>query len=147
MGTDIDHIDPTWEEGRDYQLVCGLDIALNYRDRDAGLNRKKQNMFLPYRGAAPVEDGEVCWFLDPDTNEWSRQAFLGEWWFEKAKATAARHNISVEGRAAISVSCSRPKTPDHRRKIGEANSRALKGKPWSAARRAAQEKRKFTSEK
>ena len=141
---DIDHIDPSWEEGRDYQLVCGLDIALNYRESDPSLNRKKQNMFLPYRGFAPVEPGEFCWFLDPDSGEWSWQEFLGEWWFDKARTTAARCNMDSEAREKMRLAkLGTSQSESHLTKRAEANSKALKGKPWSAARRAAHN-RKFT---
>ena len=44
-----DHIDPRWVEGRDYQLVCGLDVPLNFIERERGENISKSNRFLPYR--------------------------------------------------------------------------------------------------
>ena len=28
MRYEIDHIDPRWEEGRDYQLICGRDVSI-----------------------------------------------------------------------------------------------------------------------
>lgn len=88
-GIDIDHIDPRWEEGRDYQLVCGLDCPLNLREEDSSKNKSKSNRFLPWRwtredlGVVPEEPGDLALFLDPDTNEWVLEEFLGEWWFEK----------------------------------------------------------------
>ena len=142
---DIDHTDPKWTEGTDYQLVCGLDVPPNLCERDPALNRKKQNMFLPYRGSAPVELGEKCWFLDPDTSEWCFQEFLGDWWFEKAWSTAARKNFKPEAVEKMRQSkLGTKQSPEHLEKRSRANSKALKGKPWSAARRAAQEQRKFT---
>ena len=29
----IDHVDPKWAEGREYQLVCGLDVVYNMAER------------------------------------------------------------------------------------------------------------------
>jgi hypothetical protein len=89
MNFDIDHIDPKWKEGRDYQLVCGLDTPLNFRERDEKTNQSKSNRFLPWRvskgelGEAPVNPGDLCQFLDPDTDEWVLEEFMGEWWYEK----------------------------------------------------------------
>jgi len=83
----IDHIDPKWKDGRDYQLVCGLNVALNYNELDPTLNRIKSNRFLPYRGSAPVEPGEFHWFLNPHTQEWSWQEFCGSWWMEMTQPT------------------------------------------------------------
>ena len=89
--TEIDHIDPKWEEGRDYQLVCGMNTSENYCERDALLNAKKNNRFLPWRvsvdelGTVPIEPGDLCQFLDLDTGEWVLEEFMGEWWFEKTK--------------------------------------------------------------
>lgn len=88
---DMDHIDPKWAEGRDYQLVCGLDVMFNMCDRDRTLNQRKSNRFLPWRvgkddcGGVPIERGDWCLFLDPDTNEWVLEEFMGSWWFEKSK--------------------------------------------------------------
>lgn len=91
--TEIDHIDPRWKEGRDYQLVCGLDCPLNYREEEWIQNTVKSNRFLPWRwsrtelGVVPEEPGDLALFLDPDTNEWILEEFLGSWWFEKTKHT------------------------------------------------------------
>jgi hypothetical protein len=91
---DVDHIDPTWKNGRDYQLVCGLDNSLNYCERDSRFNTAKTNRFLPWRycpdeiGVVPVNPGDLCLFLDPDTNTWMLEEFLGEWWFAKTKHLA-----------------------------------------------------------
>jgi len=89
---DIDHIDPRWEEGRDYQLVCGFETcSLNLCERTQSDNVRKSNRFLPWRvcvdeiGGVPVEKGDLCLFLDPDTNDWVLEEFLGSWWFEKSK--------------------------------------------------------------
>lgn len=87
----IDHIDPSWKEGRDYQLVCGLDVAYNMEERDPILNMSKNNRFLPWRwskdeiGEVPRNQGDLCLFLDPDTDEWVLEEFLGSWWYEKSK--------------------------------------------------------------
>jgi len=59
-------------------------------------------MFLPWRnchdefGTDPVEQGDLCLFLDPDTNEWVLEEFLGSWWFEKAAPSDCRSNASVD---------------------------------------------------
>jgi hypothetical protein len=86
---EIDHIDPQWKEGRDYQLVCGLDLPCNYREVSRAENTSKNNRFLPYRvgkdslGSTPEQSGDLCLFLDPDTEEWVLEEFLGEWWYAK----------------------------------------------------------------
>ena len=91
VNPDIDHIDPQWREGRDYQLVCGLNTPLNYCERESKFNTAKTNRFLPWRvaldeiGTVPVNQGDLCLFLDPDTNTWVLEEFLGEWWFTKTK--------------------------------------------------------------
>jgi hypothetical protein len=91
MKTEQDHIDPKWEEGRDYQLVCGREVPQNYCERDSSLNSKKSNRFLPWRscseeiGGVPVKPGDLCQFLDLDTGEWVLEEFMGAWWFEKTK--------------------------------------------------------------
>jgi len=88
---EIDHIDPRWSEGRDYQLVCGLDIDTNFCERDNRLNIQKSNRFLPWRvaydevGSIPVNPGDLCQFLDCETGEWVLEEFMGNWWFEQAK--------------------------------------------------------------
>ena len=96
--THIDHIEPRWKEGRDYQLVCGLDCEDNFYVRDVSLNVRKSNYFLPWRvspdeiGGVPILEGDLCQFLDPDTNEWVLEEFLGSWWFEKSSRFGCRKN-------------------------------------------------------
>ncbi len=91
MNLEIDHIDPTWKEGRDYQLVCGLDSPLNFCEREESINIKKSNRFLPWRvcsgelGSIPVNPGDLCQFLDLETGEWVLEEFMGEWWYGKTK--------------------------------------------------------------
>lgn len=94
---EVDHVDPKWEPHRDYQLVCGLpDCQFNLCVRDGSENMSKGNRFLPWRwskdeiGVVPVFKGDLCQFLDPDTNEWVLEEFLGPWWVEKSKATDGR---------------------------------------------------------
>ena len=102
--THIDHIDPTWAEGRDYQLVCGLPVVYNMTEREPSLNMSKANRFLPWRnsrdelGEEPRNPGDLCLFLDPDTNEWVLEEFMGKWWFEKSKRTDGK-SASQKGRA------------------------------------------------
>ena len=95
---DIDHIDPRWEDGRDYQLVCGLDCALNYREEEPSKNTSKSNRFLPWRwsrdeiGVVPEEHGDLAQFLV--NGEWVLLEFLSDEWFEATRDThgAAVHN-------------------------------------------------------
>jgi hypothetical protein len=88
---EIDHIDPQWKEGRDYQLVCGREVPENYYRRDSSLNSQKSNRFLPWRvcpnelGGVPVEVGDLCQFLNIETGEWVLEEFMGDWWFEKTR--------------------------------------------------------------
>ena len=107
---DVDHIDPRWKEGRDYQLVCGLDCPLNYCERDTFLNKSKSNRFLPWRvandevGTVPVEQGDLCLFLvgadiEQDLpGEWVLMEFLGEEWFAASTGTCSRsfRRVNVE---------------------------------------------------
>jgi hypothetical protein len=93
---DVDHLDPRWKEGRDYQLVCGLDCIRNLEERETSLNIAKSNRFLPWRwsreeiGVVPQEPGDLCLFLDPHTNEWVLEEYLGEWWFNQTIAGGSR---------------------------------------------------------
>jgi hypothetical protein len=86
-----DHIDPRWEEGRDYQLVCGLDNHHNFSERERTLNVQKSNRFLPWRvakdevGSVPIDKGDLCQFLDLETGEWVLEEFLGDWFSEKTR--------------------------------------------------------------
>jgi hypothetical protein len=93
MNFDIDHVDPKWKKGQDYQLVCGLDVPQNFYEREERENQSKSNRFLPWRaaqdelGSVPLNRGDLCQFLDPDANEWVLEEFLGDWWFEKTWKT------------------------------------------------------------
>ena len=88
---EIDHIDPRWKEGRDYQLVCGLETPINFAERDQIQNVRKSNRFLPWRvakdevGSVPVNPGDLCLFLNTETGDWVLEEFMGEWWFEQTK--------------------------------------------------------------
>lgn len=88
---EVDHLDPRWDESRDYQLVCGLENDYNYCERYTTLNIQKSNRFLPWRvakgevGEEPIEPGDLCQFLNRKTGEWVLEEFLGEWWFEQTK--------------------------------------------------------------
>ena len=84
----VDHIDPQWKEGRDYQLVCGLDVLVNLRVEDNDINIRKSNMFVPYRidDRIPVhqQPGDCGFFLVG--GEWKLTQFMGgEWWQESKK--------------------------------------------------------------
>ena len=91
---EIDHIDPRWKEGRDYQLVCGLDCPLNYREEDWKRNTAKSNRFLPWRwsrdeiGIVPEDYGDLAQFLV--NGEWVLMEFLSEEWFEATKKFTAQ---------------------------------------------------------
>jgi len=86
-----DHIDPRWDESRDYQLTCGLENYHNFIERERMLNTQKSNRFLPWRvadgeiGQIPVNPGDLCQFLDRFTDEWVLEEFMGEWWFKQTK--------------------------------------------------------------
>lgn len=97
---DIDHIDPRWEEGRDYQLVCGLDCPLNYREEEPGKNSAKSNRFLPWRwsrdgiGVVPEDYGDLAQFLV--NGEWVLMEFLSEEWFEASIGTCSRSHRTID---------------------------------------------------
>ena len=93
----LDHIDPVWEEGREYQLVCGLDCERNWREMTVGNNSRKSNRFLPWRycadeiGQRPCETGDWVQFLvgfdieNDIPGEWVLMEFEGNEWFECTK--------------------------------------------------------------
>ena len=128
MKTQIDHIEPRWEEGRDYQLVCGLDVVFNMCERERALNSSKSNRFVPWRwskdelGDVPVEPGDLCLFLTYDTNEWILEEFLGTWWFDQSRLwgyaktqpqseeTKQKRSKAMKGRVF---------TPEHRENISK----------------------------
>lgn len=97
----LDHIDPTWAEGRDYQLVCGLDCQRNWRELTVGNNSRKSNRFLPWRycedelGQKPIEAGDwvqvlVGFDIENDIpGEWVLMEFEGEEWFEATRMYCA----------------------------------------------------------
>ena len=109
----LDHIDPTWEEGRDYQLICGWDCAQNWRELTYSENSAKGVRFLPWRycedeiGVKPVETGDLCQFLNPETEEWELMEFEGKrWWelskqfsnhYQAGKRTGAEHAVNGTG--------------------------------------------------
>lgn len=99
----IDHIDPDYPEGADrpYQMVCGFTNPFNLVYRDRSTNSSKSNRFLPWRvakdelGTVPVNAGDLCLFLDWETEDWVLEEFLGEWWYEKTRNSCGN---SVAGR-------------------------------------------------
>ena len=96
---DIDHIDPRWKDGRDYQLVCGLDCPNNLREEDPGINSAKSNRFLPWRwsredlGVVPEEPGDLAQFLV--NGEWVLMEFLSEEWFKSSVGTCSRSHRKI----------------------------------------------------
>lgn len=98
---DVDHIDPRWEEGRDYQLVCGLDCSLNLREEDPSINSAKSNRFLPWRwcreeiGVVPSEPGDLALFLvgadieNDIPGEWVLMEFMSDEWFKASWSTCS----------------------------------------------------------
>ena len=95
----IDHIDPDYPEGADrpYQMVCGLTNPFNLVYRDRSTNSSKSNRFLPWRvakdelGTVPVNPGDLCLFLDWETEDWVLEEFLGEWWKAKTRSLCGEH--------------------------------------------------------
>jgi len=107
----LDHIDPLWEEGRDYQLVCGWDCKRNWRELTVGENSRKSNRFLPWRycaeevGQKPCEAGDWVQFLvgfdiEKDIpGEWVLMEFESAEWFEATKKYCAeRRGGSISGK-------------------------------------------------
>jgi hypothetical protein len=108
---DIDHIDPCWEEGRDYQLVCGFErSARNLREEDPSVNTSKSNRFLPWRwsrdeiGVVPEEPGDLAYFLvgayieNDVPGEWVLMEFLSEEWFKASWETCS---LYVNGQTSL----------------------------------------------
>jgi hypothetical protein len=99
----LDHIDPLWEEGRNYQLVCGWDCKKNWRELTVGENSRKSNRFLPWRyasdeiGVKPVETGDWVQFLvgfdieNDIPGEWVLMEFESAEWFETTRKYSAEH--------------------------------------------------------
>ena len=84
----IDHIDPQWKEGREYQLVCGLDAKVNLRLEDNDINIRKSNRFVPYRvvSGIPLHQEPDDWGVFLIQGEWRLCRFMGrEWWEESNK--------------------------------------------------------------
>jgi hypothetical protein len=104
----VEHIDPRWAEGRDYQLVCGFSegplARYNEIIADHSYNSRKTNRFVPYRVCnhpAPITFGDIGEFLI--NGEWVVCEFGGgEWWKESnvigsgAKAWCLRES-SIRG--------------------------------------------------
>ena len=96
-----DHIDPRWDESRDYQLTCGLENYHNFTERERNLNTQKSNRFLPWRvadgeiGQVPINPGDLCQFLDRATGEWVLEEFMGEWWFEQTKHLTGNYKGAI----------------------------------------------------
>jgi hypothetical protein len=90
-----DHLDPVWKEGRDYQLVCGLNLTCNLRQEVVGANSRKSNRFTPWRTFGvcppPEEPGDLCWFLNLETEEWEFISWLGDRWFQLTRKTCSEY--------------------------------------------------------
>jgi hypothetical protein len=96
----IDHIDPQWKEGRDYQLVCGLDVLVNLRAEDNDINIRKSNRFVPYRidSRIPVHQAPGDWGFFLIGGEWKLTQFMGGEWWEESKKVGFGATNSVEVR-------------------------------------------------
>jgi hypothetical protein len=98
----LDHIDPRWEESREYQLTCGFHGShplahLNEVPVSCSYNARKTNRFVPYRIGkypAPLNEGDTCEFLigaDVKTDtpgEWIVCEFNVKdsvWWAESSR--------------------------------------------------------------
>lgn len=104
----LDHIDPLWEEGRDYQLVCGRHCERNWREMTVGDNSRKSNRFLPWRycvdelGQKPVEAGDWVQFLvgfDIECDipgEWVLMEFESAEWFEATRMYCAERQGGIK---------------------------------------------------
>lgn len=90
-----DHLEPVWKEGRDYQLVCGLEEPVNKRLETFGQNSSKSNRFVPWRTFGvcppPEEPGDLCWFLNLETEEWEFTSWLGDRWFQLTRKTCSEY--------------------------------------------------------
>jgi hypothetical protein len=105
----LDHIDPLWEEGRDYQLVCGRDCERNWRELTVGDNSRKSNRFLPWRycadeiGQKPCETGDWVQFLvgfdieNDVPGEWVLMEFESPEWFEATREYCAERRGGSKG--------------------------------------------------
>ena len=129
----VDHIDPQWSEGRDYQLVCGLECG-NLRLSDDDINIRKSNRFVPYRVvdwlAVHQEPGD--WGIFLINGEWRLTQFMGREWWEESDAIG--HGIQVarqssmdtrrrDGFRALKVNFQRvlEANPDHQSEAGRAS--------------------------
>jgi hypothetical protein len=127
---EVDHIDPRWDESREYQLVCGLENDYNYCERYTTLNVQKSNRFLPWRiakdeiGEEPIEPGDLCQFLNRETGEWVLEEFLGEWWFKQTKSLCGNFRggkVQKELGLGIFSSAYKPFRSEHSRRMGYEN--------------------------
>ena len=147
----IDHIDPQWKQGRDYQLVCGLDIPKNKRYLEWDINRIKTNRFVPYRidSRIPVHQAPGDWGFFLISGEWKLTQFMGhEWWEESNKigngttVGAKRGNEAASGRGGKvsgpiqgrrnveSGHWASLKTPDHQSRAGRNGAASLYSERW-----------------
>jgi hypothetical protein len=101
----IEHIDPRWEEGRNYQLICGLRCDSNEIIASHSYNVRKTNRFVPYRVksyAAPTTFGDVGEFLI--NSEWVVCEFGGkEWWEESNKIGNSQISAQRNSRETLSA--------------------------------------------
>lgn len=95
----LDHREPLWVEGRDYQLVCGLENEFNYRRDTVGNNSRKSNRFIPWRqygDSTPEEQGDLAFFLVD--GEWKLFGWLSEEWFLATRGTSGESFGNVGNR-------------------------------------------------
>jgi hypothetical protein len=81
----LEHIDPL-----SHPLVCGLRVDANEVLASGSYNYSKRNLFVPYRGHAPQDKGDLCEFFI--RGSWMLTDFLGEWWYMEAVSILQDHN-------------------------------------------------------
>ena len=131
----LDHIDPRWKDGRDYQLVCGFSegpLAENNEVlTDHGYNSRKVNRFVPYRVCdypAPILFGDTGEFLIQ--GEWVVCEFGGEIWWEESNKVGNSQNVQTEKRRKGYERKVGTTNPEHSvRMTGEGN--PMYGRPLS----------------